>query len=139
MLNFDLFIICQNDLFLHVSNRKLFKIYSIYTCKLFKCLKFIWIKVKVICSQWFWNRFFFCCLVTISYLTPLRPMDCSPPGSSVSGISQAWILDRVAISRASSQPRDQTRISCISGGFFTSEPPGKPRQQLSLDTKCMIH
>ena len=36
------------------------------------------------------------------------PMDCSPPGSSVHGISQARILEWVAISlsRGSSQPRD---------------------------------
>ena len=43
-------------------------------------------------------------------------MDCSPPGSSVHGISQARILEWVAISfsRGSSQPRGQTGISCIS-------------------------
>ena len=32
-------------------------------------------------------------------------------------------------SRGSSRPRDQTRVSCdscIAGGFFTAEPPGKP-------------
>ena len=42
-------------------------------------------------------------------------MDCSPPGSSVHGILQARILEWVAIpfSRRSSQPRDQTRVSCI--------------------------
>ena len=42
------------------------------------------------------------------------PMDCSPPGSSVHGISQARILERGAISssRGSSRPRDRTRISC---------------------------
>ena len=28
-------------------------------------------------------------------------------------------------SRGSSQPRDQTRVSCITGGFFTTEPLGK--------------
>ena len=40
------------------------------------------------------------------------PMDCSPPGSSVHGISQARILEWVAISlsRGSSQPRDWTCI-----------------------------
>ena len=27
----------------------------------------------------------------------------------------------------SSQPRDQTHISCTAGGFFTAEPPGKHR------------
>ena len=54
-------------------------------------------------------------------------MDYSLPGSSVHGISQARILERVAIpfSRGSSQPRNQTRISCIAGGLITSEPPEK--------------
>ena len=43
-------------------------------------------------------------------------MDCSPPGSSVHGISNARILEWVAICffRGSSQPRDQTHNSCIS-------------------------
>ena len=38
------------------------------------------------------------------------PMDCSPPGSSVQGILQARILDRVAMpsSRGSFPPRDET-------------------------------
>ena len=57
------------------------------------------------------------------------PRDCSPPGSSVHGISQAKILGWIAISffRPSSQPRDQTHISCIAGGFLNTEPPGKPK------------
>ena len=48
-------------------------------------------------------------------------MDCSQPGSSVHGIFQARILEWVAIffSRGSSQRRDQTHISYITGGFFT--------------------
>ena len=48
-------------------------------------------------------------------------MDCSPPGSSVHGNFQARILEWVVISfsRASSQPRDQTQVSHIAGGFFT--------------------
>ena len=39
----------------------------------------------------------------------------SPPGSSVHGISQARILESVAISfsRGFTQPRDQSHISCI--------------------------
>ena len=43
-------------------------------------------------------------------------MDYSPPGSFVHGISQARILDWVAISfpRGSSWPKDQTCVSCIS-------------------------
>ena len=49
------------------------------------------------------------------------PMDCSPPGSSVHGISQARILEWVAISctRGSPQPRDRTQVSCTAGEFFT--------------------
>ena len=59
------------------------------------------------------------CLVAQSCLCD--PTDCSPPGSSVYGIPQARILEWVAIpfSRGSSQPRDQTQVSCISGRFFT--------------------
>ena len=43
----------------------------------------------------------------------LQPMDCSPPGSSVRGIVQARILERVAtsFSRGSSPHRDQTLVS----------------------------
>ena len=45
------------------------------------------------------------------------PMDCSPLGSSVQGILQASMLEWIAISfsRGSSQPRNQTQISCIAG------------------------
>ena len=59
---------------------------------------------------------FYCCLVTLSHIQIFcDPMDCSPPGSSVLGISQARILEWVAISffRASSRLRDQIRISCL--------------------------
>ena len=58
-----------------------------------------------------------------SCLTLCDLVDCSPPGSSVHGIIQLRILEWVAISssRGSSQPRDQTCISCQTGdasGFF---------------------
>ena len=45
-----------------------------------------------------------------------NPMDCSPPHSSVHGILHTRVLEWVALSssRGSSQPRDRTRISCIS-------------------------
>ena len=58
--------------------------------------------------------------------------DCSPLGSSVHGDSTVRILERAAMpsSRGSSQPKDWTCVSCgfwIAGGFFTTEPPRKPR------------
>ena len=54
-------------------------------------------------------------LVAESCPTLCNPMDCSLLGSSVHGISQARILECVAISypRASSQPRDRTCIFCV--------------------------
>ena len=54
------------------------------------------------------------CLVTQSCPILWDPMDCSLPGSSVQGISQARILEWVAISffRGCTRPRDGTRISC---------------------------
>ena len=41
---------------------------------------------------------------------------------TVHGILQARIVEWVAFpfSKGSSQPRDQTQVSCIAGGFFTS-------------------
>ena len=49
------------------------------------------------------------------------PVDYSLTGSSVHGILKARVLEWVAIffSRGSSQPRDQTRVSCIARGHFT--------------------
>ena len=66
-------------------------------------------------------------LVTQLYLTICDPMDCSPPGSSVHRDSPGKNMGRVAMpsSRGSSQTRNRTRVSCIAGGFFTAELPGK--------------
>ena len=63
------------------------------------------------------------CLVTQSCLTLCNPMHCSPPCSpSLSmGILQARMLEWLAMSssRWSSQPRDQTQVFHVAGGFFT--------------------
>ena len=65
-----------------------------------------------------------------SCLTLCDPMDCRPPGSSVYGILQARKLEWVSLpsSRGSSPPSDRTCVSCnscITGKFFTAEPPVK--------------
>ena len=65
-----------------------------------------------------WGHFQFewdpTCSIAQLCLTLCDPMGPSPPGSSVHGISQARILEWVAISssRGSSQTRDWTLISC---------------------------
>ena len=55
-------------------------------------------------------------------------MECSPLGSSVHGISLAKILEWVAIFLLQGifLTKDWTYVSCIVGGFFTSEQLGKP-------------
>ena len=48
-------------------------------------------------------------------------LECSLPGSFVIGMLQERMLEWVTFpfSRESSQPMDQTQVSCIAGGFFT--------------------
>ena len=72
-------------------------------------------------NQWSLNH----CVCAQSCPTLCDLMDCSPPDSSLHGISQAGILEWVAISysRVSSLPRDRTCISwvsCMAGSFFTT-------------------
>ena len=77
-----------------------------------------------------------------------NPMDCISPGSSANGISQAKVLECIAVSfsRGSYRHRDQTISPALAGGFFTSEPSGKSaliRQRstqlkVSSDTLCNV-
>ena len=61
------------------------------------------------------------CLVTQTCLTLCDPVGCILPVSSVRGILQARILKWVPYPfyKGSSQLRDQTWVSCITGRFFT--------------------
>ena len=66
-----------------------------------------------------------------------NPVDHSPPGSSVNGILHSRTLEWVVMSssRGSSWSRDWTCISldsCNAGGFFTAEPPGKPKDVVHI-------
>ena len=68
------------------------------------------------------------------------PMDYSPPGSSVHGLFQARILEWIATSssRGSSWPTDQTCISYIVDGFFTTEPLEKFKSRWLLVPKYCV-
>ena len=71
-------------------------------------------------------------------LTVRDPMDGSPPGSSVHEIFQTRIMERIAIHPPGdfSQPRDQTRVSCVllhwQVNSFTTEPRGKAGKILKV-------
>ena len=55
-------------------------------------------------------------------VTQLCPALCNPMDCVVHEIFQARVLERIAFpfSRGSSQPKDQTQVSRIAGGFCTS-------------------
>ena len=83
-----------------------------------------------------------------SFVTPVNR---SPPGFSVQGISQARIMKWAAISfsRGSSWPRDWTWVnhpdflsitnSYIAGGFYTTETPRKPTPDIWETLSRQIH
>ena len=81
------------------------------------------------------------CLVAKSCLTVCDPMDCSLPVSSVHGISQARILECVAISfsRGSSCPRIEPASPVLAGGFFATEPSWKPNNESINLLEFWIH
>ena len=66
------------------------------------------------------------CLVAKSCPTLCNPMDHSPPGPSVYGISQTRILEWVAISFSPTDPGIEPMSPELAGRFFTTEAPGKP-------------
>ena len=72
-----------------------------------------------VCVWWWW-----CYRLVATSCLFCDPMDYSPPGSSIHGISQGRIREWVAssFSRGSSQPRGWTCIFCLPGGFFITEP-----------------
>ena len=49
---------------------------------------------------------------------------------------QEYLWVTVSFSWGSSRPRDRNHVSCIAGGFFTTEPPGKPNLHVTdLETQ----
>ena len=93
-----------------------------FTVALYKRFYITWLYFfHTSCTPFNPSKLVFSVLVTQLCPTLCNPMDCSLPGSSVQEIFQARILECVAISfsRGSSQPRNQTQVSCIAGRFFT--------------------
>ena len=58
----------------------------------------------------------------------VNSMDCSPPGSSVHGISQARTLKQVVIASPGDLPNPGIELlfPALAGGFCTTVSPGKP-------------
>ena len=65
---------------------------------------------------------------SLNHVQLFQPHDSSPPGSSVHGVLQARILEWVAVSfsRGLPNPGIKLKSPAPAGGFFATEPPGKP-------------
>ena len=85
-------------------------------------------------------------IVALSHAWPFcDPMDGSPPGSSLQGISQARILEQIAISfsRGSSWPKDRTHVSWIGRSVLyhwaTQKAPSANRDGFSpFQLECLL-
>ena len=69
------------------------------------------------------------------------PIKCSPPGSSVHGILQMRILERVAIPFPGdlSDPGIESASPALAGTFFTTEPPGKPSAIINYHKRSSLN
>ena len=90
-------------------------------------------KAKKLFTGWQFNESGKECWCSVTQLCPTlhNPMDCSLTGSSVHGISHARILEWVAIFYTRDLPDQGIKPAmspALAGGFFTTEPSGKPKQ-----------
>ena len=74
----------------------------------------------------------------------LSPFSCVAHQAPLSWLLHAKILEWIAMpsSRGSSRPGDQTHVSggsCTADGFFTTEPPGKPKVKVKVAQSCLTH
>ena len=68
-------------------------------------------------------------------------MECSPPGSSVHGISQAIHGSGLPFPSPGDPPIPGVKPTspALAGGFFSTEPPGKPHQGVHVVLQSVRH
>ena len=91
-------------------------------------LRWMWREKKVAQKWWLRSEVKWKSLSRVRpFVTPwtIQSMECSRPGY--------WEWVAFPFSRGSSQPRDQTQVSCSAGGFFTSWATNYPK------TLCLVH
>ena len=90
--------------------------------------------LQVLCSEFLGIRTYVHSKSLQSCPTLCDPVDCSPPVSSVHGISQERIVEWVAIPPPGDLPNlgmepMSLASAALAGRFFTTEPPGKPQNR----------
>ena len=87
-----------------------------------------------------WSFLLLFCLVAKLCLTLHDLMGCCPPGSSVHMISQASILECVAISfsRGSYQPKDRIHVSCTGRKILYRWPTSEAQHHFYFYLNCFL-
>ena len=90
-----------------------------------------------ISSQWAKINLCACVPSYFSHAQFCKPMDYSPPGSSIHGIFQARILEWVVIpfSNELPNPEIKPRSPALQADSLPSKPPGKPQNQSTISFK----
>jgi len=101
----------------------------------------MYIFIKIIYLYWGISQYCCCCLV--AKLCPTlwppwtiarqAPLFMGFPRQEPTGVGCHFLL------RRSSQPKDQTQVSCFAGGFFTTEPPGKSHIFMFIFFSIMVY
>ena len=78
------------------------------------------------------------CSVVQACPTLCDPMDCSPPGSSVRGILQARLLERVAVPSSFPTQLSNTHLFLWQADALPRSHPGKPRDRLCIPSSSPI-
>ena len=76
------------------------------------------------------------CVQWLSHVWVCGPMDCSPPGSSVTGVSQARLLEWVAVQKESLLSDGWTPVSLLSISQALYSPSSLVSWELSLPPFC---
>ena len=82
---------------------------------------------RTVSDKWSWENWTLCVCAQLC-LTLCDPMNYSLPCSAVHGVFLARLLEQVAISSSGdlTHPGIEPMSPVLAGGFFSTEPPGKP-------------
>ena len=125
LFRFYAYFLIEFLIFLVLSLRVLYKFWILYSYWL-NCLKILPPILWTVCSlSWLSSWKCFCCLATQSCPTFCNIMDCSLPGPSVLGTSQARILEWVShflLQGNLPHPGTEPTTPAMAEEFFTIEP-----------------
>ena len=82
---------------------------------------------RTVSEKWIWENWTLCMHAQLCLIL-CDPMNYRLPGSSVHGVFLVRLMEQVAISSSGylAHPGIEPMSPVLAGGFFSTEPPGKP-------------